>query len=544
MGVIRAAQTMAQLAEGEKGERRTLEAVEITDWPAFKLRGYLHDVGRSFISIEELMHEIDLLSRFKVNTFHFHLTENQAWRFEVRRYPELTESMTRFQGMYYTQEQCRELEEYAAQRGVVVIPEIDMPGHSAAFERAMGCEMQSEEGMAILQDILEEVAEVFVRAPYIHIGADEKRIYNDSFLKTMTDKVHSLGKLAICWNPIYGVTISKDLGFDMTQMWGTAGKMVKGLPNIDCRYNYANHFDVFADLIGIYLSNIYYSDKGSEELAGTISAYWNDRQLPSQEDIIRQNNFYANVLASAERAWIGGGRDYIETSGTALPVSGAQYEEFADWERRFLFHKSHSLKNEPISYVRQSDLRWNITAPMPDVENNIPVTELKSEYQVAGAGVYLRHTWTPVASIFPEALPGNVVYAWTYIYSPKKCDAGAFIEFQNYSRSERDQAPPACKWDFKGSQIWLNDEELAPPVWENNGKAMTNEDLLLNENFTARPPVQVKLKKGWNKVVIRLPYKTLARDEVRLNKWMFTFVLSDPQGNDALEGIRYSLTAE
>ena len=96
-GVIRAAQTLAQLAQGYKGKPK-LEALTITDWPAFKVRGYMHDVGRSFISIETLKKHVDLLARFKVNTFHWHMTENQAWRFEIKAYPQLTssESMTRY----------------------------------------------------------------------------------------------------------------------------------------------------------------------------------------------------------------------------------------------------------------------------------------------------------------------------------------------------------------------------------------------------------------------------------------------------------------
>ena len=69
----------------------------------------MHDVGRSFISADELVKQVELFSRFKVNTFHWHLTENQAWRFEVKAYPQLTssESMTRFAGQYYTQEDCK-----------------------------------------------------------------------------------------------------------------------------------------------------------------------------------------------------------------------------------------------------------------------------------------------------------------------------------------------------------------------------------------------------------------------------------------------------
>ena len=98
-GVIRAAQTIAQLAEGWDGTA-ALQQVSIKDWPAFKLRGYMHDVGRSFVSVETLKKHIDLLSRFKVNTFHWHMTENQAWRFQVNAYPKLTQSeyMTRFPG--------------------------------------------------------------------------------------------------------------------------------------------------------------------------------------------------------------------------------------------------------------------------------------------------------------------------------------------------------------------------------------------------------------------------------------------------------------
>lgn len=87
VGVIRAVQTLQQMAEGYDSATPALESLTITDWPAFKLRGLMHDVGRSFVSIEELKKEIDLLSRFKINVFHWHLTEKLAWRFEVKAYP-------------------------------------------------------------------------------------------------------------------------------------------------------------------------------------------------------------------------------------------------------------------------------------------------------------------------------------------------------------------------------------------------------------------------------------------------------------------------
>ena len=556
-GVIRAAQTLTQLAEGYDGTP-ALEALTMTDWPAFKLRGYMHDVGRSFIEIETLKKHVDLLARFKVNTFHWHMTENQAWRFEVKAYPQLTSSasMTRFAGKYYTQEQCRELQDYAKERGVIVIPEIDMPGHSQAFKTAMGHSMQTDQGVAELQVILEEVAAVFPDAPYIHIGADEETIEYPNFLKIMTDKVHSLGKKVVVWNPIRGVTISTSTGADMTQMWSSSGKVINGMPNIDCRYNYTNHFDVFADLVGIYKSNIYYEQKGNANVAGTISAPWNDRKTPTEEDIIAQNNFFANVIASAERAWIGGGKQYIEKGGTTLPNSGEEYEEFADWERRFLFHKANSLKNEPVPYVKQTNVRWRITDPFPnggDMNASFaPEAEgLKESYTVngttygtgiaTGAGIYLRHTWgnNTVPTYYGSTNHSNsTAYAWTYVYSDKAQTVGAQIEFQNYGRSEKDTAPDAGKWDRKGSRIWLNDSEILPPTWDNTGVGINNEVDLKNENFTARKPLQVTLKQGWNKVFIKLPY--VGASGVRLNKWMFTFVLTDLDGKNAVDGLIYS----
>ena len=161
-----------QLAEGTTPA--VWDAVTITDWPAFKVRGFMHDVGRSVMPFEQLKRQIDLLSRFKVNVFHWHLTEKLAWRMEIKRYPQLTasENMIRYAGDYYTQEQCRELDAYAAERGVTIIPEIDMPGHSDVFTKAMGFNMQSDQGVAALKNILDEVVDVFPNAPYIHIGGD------------------------------------------------------------------------------------------------------------------------------------------------------------------------------------------------------------------------------------------------------------------------------------------------------------------------------------------------------------------------------------
>lgn len=564
-GVIRAAQTLQQLAEGytDTGEPAALEALSMTDWPAFKVRGWMQDVGRSFLSVDELKKEIDLYARFKVNVFHWHLTEKTGWRFEVKAYPQLTSytNGVRYPGQYYTQEQCKEVEAYAAERGITVIPEIDMPGHSDVFKNAMGFDMQTDEGKKALKVILKEAAEVFPRAPYIHIGGDEVTI-KDGFLEEMTAFVrNTLGRKVVLWNKLNNKAVTKDIA-DMTQMWATSGTAVKGLPNIDCRYNYINHFDVYADLVGIYKSNIYYADKGNPDIAGTISAAWNDTKVATEDDIIRQNNQYANVLASAERGWIGGGKQYIEAGGTRLPNTGEEYEEFADFERRFLFHKAHSLQDAPIPYVKQSNIRWRLTEPFPndgDATKAFPPEEAAkldavmpttysyngTDYaakQVTGGGVYLRHIWHgTVRGVLNNPANNQTCYAWTYVYSPVAQDAGAQIEFYTYSRSGSDKMPPAGKWDRRGSQVWLNGQEIAAPTWQQPDKDIPQDNTTLgltNENFTARPVVKVHLNEGWNKVFLKLPHANssgTARD-----KWQYTFVLTDTEGKNALEGITYS----
>lgn len=560
-GVIRAAQTLAQLAEGYDGGMPALEALSMTDWPAFKLRGFMHDVGRSFVSFDELKKEIDLLARFKVNVFHWHLTEKLAWRFEVKAYPQLTadENMIRYAGQYYTQEQCRELQAYAAERGVTVIPEIDMPGHSDVFTKAMGFSMQTDQGVEALKKILDEVVEAFPDAPYIHIGGDEVRITYPDFLETMARYVRGKGRRVVVWNRLVAGPPTAAMA-DMTQMWATSGKKVAGLPNIDCRYNYTNHFDVYADLVGIYKSNIYYEQQGNPDVAGTISAAWNDTKTATETDIVRQNNIYANILASAERAWIGGGKQYIETGGTTLPNSGEEFEEFADFERRFLFHKGHSLKDEPIPYVRQTNVRWRITAPFPnggDKAKVLPPEQFQGDllpeqfdYEgktygttlATGAGIYLRHIWHPTVPSFYASPAGNqTAYAWTYVYSPAEQEVGAQIEFYTYSRSGSEKAPEAGEWDRRGSRVWLNGKEIPAPVWTQPGVNIPQDHAtigLANENFTARPVVPVTLRKGWNKVFLKLPH--VNSGGTGRDKWQFTFVLTDKEGKNAVEGLIYS----
>ena len=533
-------QTLEQL-KYTKNKKTYLPQCEITDWPAFRIRGFMHDVGRSYIPVEELKREISLLSRYKINVFHWHLTENQAWRLECKKYPQLNapENMEREKGKYYTLEEARQLVEFCKQHQVLLIPEIDMPGHSAAFERTFKTDMQSEKGTQILKDIIDEVCATF-DVPYLHIGTDEVQFTNPDFVPMMVKYIRDKGKKVISYNPGWNY---KPGEIDMTQLWSYRGKAQKGIPAIDCRYHYANHFDTYADLVAMFNSRIYNQPEGSDDLAGSIVAFWNDRYIDNTPQLLAENNFYPYMLTLAERAWRGGGNCYFDGKGTLLwedePEQLAAFKEFED---RLLWQKNTWLKEVPFPYVRQTQSEWQITDAFPnggDLNKVFPPEEKEdSVYQyegktyktrkIIGNGIYLRHVWgTLVPGFYANPQENHTAYATRWIYSPKERKTKLALEFQNYSRSESDLAPRQGTWDYKCSRAWLNGQEIMPPVWKNTNTERSNEITLKNENYMSRPAIDITLKKGWNKLMLKLPVGKFSSKETRLVKWMFTAALVD-----------------
>lgn len=552
-GVYWAMQTLSQLRR-QSGRNAFFKGCTIVDWPAFRIRGFMQDVGRSYISLEELKREIAILSRFKINVFHWHLTENQAWRLESKIFPMLNDSvnMTRMPGKYYTLEQAKDLVAFCKAHQVLLIPEIDMPGHSAAFVRTFRHDMQSPEGMKILKLLIDEVCETF-DVPYLHIGTDEVKFTNPSFVPEMVNYVRSKGKKVISWNPGWKYAPGE---IDMTQLWSYRGKAQPGIPAIDSKYHYLNHFDTFGDIVALYNSRICNTEQGDKDIAGTILGVWHDRLVEGEASLIRQNNFYPNMLAMAERAWCGGGSEYFNKNGTILAREGtSQFEEFVDFERRMLWHKEHTFKGFPFAYVRQTNVKWHVTDAFPnggDLSKSFPPEQvLQRFYQyegkeygvrsVTGAGIYLRHVWGDLLPAFYKNPQENhTAYAYTWVYSPKVQEVGLCAEFQNYSRSEADLPPLPGKWDYKGSRIWINDKEILPPHWTATHRRKSNEIALGNENCVARPPISVHLDKGWNKVLLKLPVGKFTTQEVRLVKWMFTTVFVTLDGEKAVDGLIYS----
>ena len=555
-GAYWAMQTLRQLSV-KKNSGSVVKSCQIVDWPAFKVRGFMQDVGRSYISMDELKREIEMLSRFKINVFHWHLTENQAWRLQSKIFPMLNdaENMTRMPGKYYTLEEAKELVEFCKKHQVLLIPEIDMPGHSAAFVRTFRHDMQSPEGMKILKLLIDEVCETF-DVPYLHIGTDEVGFSNPKFVPEMVAYVRAKGKKVISWNPGWNY---KPGEIDMTQLWSFRGKAQPGIPAVDSKFHYINHFDTFADLVALYNSRVYDRSEGDEDVIGAIIGMWHDRLLPTEQNMIIENNFYPSMLALAERTWMGGGSQYFSGDGTLMKNETTEtYKAFADFEKRMLWHKQHTLKGYPMAYVKQTNVKWNITDAFPNGGDMTkvfpPEQELKDSYeyegkeygvgQTIGAGIYLRHVWGALSSSIPtfykNPQENHTAYAYTWVYSPKNQEVGLWAETQNYSRSEMDLPPKQGTWDYRGSRLWINDEEIMPPTWTATHTVKSNEISLGNENCVARPPLKVQLKKGWNKVFWKLPVGKFRTDEVRLVKWMFTTVFVTLDGEKAIDGLIYS----
>ncbi|MFK8284844.1 family 20 glycosylhydrolase [Capnocytophaga canis] len=551
-GVYWAMQTLRQLATN-KGDTTEFQGCYILDFPAFRFRGFMQDVGRTFISLEELKKEISILSQYKINVFHWHLTENQGWRLESKKHPILNHlsSYERSHGQFYTLDEAKELVEFCKQHNMILIPEIDMPGHSLAFRKAFNHDMQSEEGMKILKELLDEMLPYF-DVPYFHIGTDEVEFTNPNFVPNMVQFIRERGKKVISWNPGWNY---KAGNIDMTQLWSYRGKVQKDIPAIDSRFHYLNHFDAFGDIIALYNSRILNVTQGSDNYAGCILAVWNDRFIPNEQEILIQNNFYPSMLALAERSWLGGGTEYFDNKGTILSSKkDLNFIAFADFERRMLWHKNNYFNNLPFAYVKQTHMEWTITDPFPnegDLTRSFPPEkELSNSYthqgktyytqKTIGGGIYLRHVWGKIVkSLYENPLPNHTAYAYTHVYSPKRQKVGLWISTQNYSRSEKDLPPPQGKWDYKESRVWINNSEIHPPNWQSSHTQKSNETPLTNENFEVRPPIPVILKKGWNKILLKLPIGHFSTPEVRLVKWHFNFAFVSLDGKNEIQQLRF-----
>ncbi len=257
-GIYYGVQSLLQLLETNK----KLYCGMIEDAPRYAWRGYMLDESRHFFGKEKVKEILDLMGRYKLNKFHWHLTDEPAWRIEIKKYPKLTSvgacgswsEPNSKKCQFYTQEEIKEIIAYASRHHIEVIPEIDMPGHATAANRAypeysgggvpahpdFTFNPGKEEVYAYLTDILREVSQLFP-SPYIHIGVDEVSFgiaawKNDPYVQAlmkregmtkvkeaelyfvhrMADSIAHLGKKMMGWDEIIDTKVDPTKS---TVMW-------------------------------------------------------------------------------------------------------------------------------------------------------------------------------------------------------------------------------------------------------------------------------------------------------------------------------------
>ena len=330
--------------------------LNIVDFPQFKWRGLNLDCCRHFMDKQFILRYLDLLSYYKLNTFHWHLTEDQGWRIEIKKYPKLTstgawrtEPDGSTYGGYYTQEDIREVVSYASKLHIMVIPEIEMPGHSMAAIAAypeLSCtkeQIEVSNSWGVFKDIycagddhtfdfiegvLTEVMELFP-APYIHIGGDEAPKYRwehcdkcklrmeqeklkdahelqSYFIKRIEKFVNSRGKKIIGWDEILEGGLAPNA---TVQSWrGVQGAIDAVKNGNDAIVSPTSHLYFDYGLKSIDLERVYEFNpipeginvKEATHILGSECNMWTERA--PQETI--DSKLFPRILAMSEILWL------------------------------------------------------------------------------------------------------------------------------------------------------------------------------------------------------------------------------------------------
>jgi len=252
-GLFAGVQTLRQLLPAQVESRSarsgpwTVPAGRIVDYPRFAHRGAMLDVARHFFSPDEVKSYIDQMSLYKINTLHLHLADDQGWRIEIKSWPRLatyggSTEVGGGPGGYYTQDQYRDLVAYAATRGITVIPEIDLPGHTNAALASyaeLNCDgvapplytgtdvgfsslcIDKEITYQFLSDVLGELA-ALTPGEYLHIGGDEAHVTTEpdyiKFFQRVLPIAEALGKKVSGWHELIKATPAVSA---VPQYWGT-----------------------------------------------------------------------------------------------------------------------------------------------------------------------------------------------------------------------------------------------------------------------------------------------------------------------------------
>lgn len=540
-GLLYGATTLAQmggLAGGVRVPRGTIH-----DAPRLPFRAVMHDIGRSYMDLGRLRQHLDRISHYKVNVFHWHLTENPAWRFEVKAHPGLTRAefhdQDRAPGKFYTQAEIREVIAYAKARGVTVMPEIDIPGHTAALRRALGvARMDDPKVMPVLRDAFRELLALAPPEdmPYIHMGSDEAHTPAERLPKAAMDeiaqRIHDAGRTLVMWNP--GKRPPEGAN-TLEMLWAQAK------PNgrnrfIDARSIYVN-LNTGADAVRTTYWNVPATDGRPELRYGGALALWLD--IPTLDaDIERVSPFWPAVVAFADRAWHGGA--FREDLLVTVPPEGTDEARAYDaFTRAVLAHRDAFFRGTPFPFVREDGF-WRLLGPLPN--DGRPDTAFGPEGLLAkaepvavdgktygwdrtarGWQVFLRHMFGWPGALdeaAPRTMPwaggiakrsdlkDTTVYARAVITSDADREVGFWIQVDPPNASDRREGPNPKRgdWNRDGARIWVNGEEVVPPRWRNPDTGGRFSPPLSDEFCFMRPALKLRLRRGDNVVLLRLPH--------------------------------------
>lgn len=540
-GFFNATATLIQFYQLDKTKKKT-QSIIIDDYPDFPIRGFMHDVGRNFQTIKKLKENIDIFAQYKINLFHWHLTDNPAWRIESKRYPQLNEAKNhralRNAGAFYTFDEIRELFSYAKAKGIQILPEIDMPGHSKYFNRTFGTSMNSPKGMKILEELIDEFCEAIPQemAPLIHIGSDEVHIINkQSFMNRIIAAIKKNNREIVSWHP--GLTPTEKT---ILQIWDRAN-FVKGWKNIDSSTYYIASVDPLLCLKEICQNPICGSDfsydpdytKANPFALGAISCVWNDVRVANEEEIYTNNPVYSATIMMAQRAWNNRCFHYVgaptlnmdsDLFTKAAHNRKAREEQYAQMESRLKAHRDQIFTPAkiPFFFIEQSPAKWKFSSIQLSEQELKKITSDQDYYEKIGKNwnfatgmvVNLKGRWREQGMVADKPVGTGVVLA-TRIYSPKTQKISLLAGFEVPLRPNRQYAgiPSQGEWSVDGSLIYLNGEKIQPPVWEKPNRYAHSQSATWHKSeeeipwtkeefYWTRKPVQVQLQEGWNFICI------------------------------------------
>ncbi|MBR2839456.1 MAG: family 20 glycosylhydrolase [Kiritimatiellae bacterium] len=534
---------IARLAEGG-----SVPCCRIADWPRLKWRGFMLDSVRNYRPVGGVKDIVDAMSRYKLNLFHWHLTENYAWRLESKKYPELQSErafLHRHKGMYYTQDEFREVVDYAYARGVCVMPEFDFPGHSLAFRRAFGFETMSDPRVAeVAEGLFDELCGLAPKEkmPFVHMGTDEvwKRdveAATKEALERMAAAVAKHGRAVVSWVPGEDYAC---VGQHVNMLWtDKVSPDTHPGPYFDAIGMYIEDFDPFELLsVAVYHKAARWHDAGDKNF-GAIFCAWHDGfvGLP-YENLLRNQPVFPSCVLFGNNYWRGRADDLAKFR-KRLPLGGDPLlAEAADVERRTVAQRDRALRDlrHPFHFLRQTDMRWRISlADGTLVADGVAQATISPERIMDQSGKFLSQS-------------NGTVFAETWIKSPKDQSVGAWIGFTNISRDHglvySAPLPGVGEWNRFGACVELNGEKVAPPKWKRPGLGLgkviadwtpawtlyeADEEPFTDQEYFMRPPTPIRLRKGWNHVRLTIPSpasegpKNFLRGKNR-HRWVGTFI--------------------